>query len=437
MEPWEAARLLAVKALEHSRVESHVIRVLRGLNICGSRAIVVAIGKAAPAMASTALDCVEPEGGVIAVPRGYPSHGVQGLEVILGGHPLPDEGSLKAGEALLEWAEQARSRKLLLALISGGGSAAAEKPLAGITLEDLREAYRLLVNSGASIDEVNTVRKHLSLVKGGRLALHAQPARVVGVYVSDVPGDRLDVIASGPTVPDPTTFTEALAVLERWGLTGEMPRSIIEAIYKGVEGLIPDTPKPGVIPEERLVNTLAAANIDVLRGIAREARELGYRSMILTSTLDGEASEVARFLAGIAVDALNRGVPIEPPAVILAGGEATVRVAGKGGIGGRNLELALAAALAAYRLAGPEARVAFASVDTDGIDGNSPAAGGYAWPALISEAIERGLKPWIYLARHDAYTILKELGTIIETGPTGSNLNSVTVAVVDSPQRGS
>ncbi len=433
MEPWEAARLLALKALEHSRVEGPVSRVLGELGLCGSKAVVVALGKAAPAMAGSALGCVEPEGGVVALPRGYPSRGVEGLEVVRGGHPLPDEGSLRAGEALLEWARESRRVGLMLALVSGGGSSAAEKPLEGIGLEELREAYRLLVNSGAAIDEVNTVRKHLSMVKGGRLAAEAQPARVVGVYVSDVPGDRLDVIASGPTVPDPTTYADALAVLDRWGLREAMPRSVVEVLERGARGEIPETPKPGSIPGGRLVNRLAAANIDVLRALAGEAQGMGYNSLILTSMLDGEASEVARLLAGVALESLVRGVPVEPPAVILAGGEAAVRVGGQGGVGGRNLELALASALAAYRLAGPGANVAFASVDTDGVDGSSPAAGGYAWPGLVEEAMRRGLNPWSYLARHDAYTLLRELGATIETGPTGSNLNSVTVIVVGSP----
>ncbi len=433
MEPWDAARLLALRALEYSRVEEYTGPVLRRQGLCGSRAVIVSLGKAAPAMARSALECIEPEGGVVAVPRGYSSPGVEGLEVVMGGHPLPDEGSLRAGEALLEWARESMRVGLMLALVSGGGSSAAEKPLEGIGLEDLREAYRLLINSGAAIDEVNTVRKHLSMVKGGRLAAEAQPARVVGVYVSDVPGDRLDVIASGPTVPDPTTYADALAVLDRWGLREAMPRGVVEVLGRGARGEIPETPKPGSIPGERLRNVLAAGNIDVLRALAGEARGMGYNGMVLTSMLDGEASEVARLLAGIALEALKRGVPVEPPAVILAGGEATVRVAGGSGVGGRNLELALASALAAYRLAGPEAPVAFASVDTDGVDGNSPAAGGYAWPGLVEEALRRGLNPWSYLARHDAYTLLRELGATIETGPTGSNLNSVTVIVVGSP----
>jgi len=436
LEPWEAARILALKALEYARVEGATLRALRSLGLCGGRAVIVALGKAASSMAGAAAECVEPEGGVIAVPRGYPASGVEGLELVLGGHPLPDEGSLRAGEALLEWAGAARRRGVLLALVSGGGSSAAEKPFEGISLDDLREAYRLLINSGASIDEVNTVRKHLSLVKGGRLAAAAQPARVVGVYVSDVPGDRLDAVASGPTVPDPTTFRDALEVLDRWGLRMAMPRSVVDVLERGARGLLPETPKPGSIPGERLSNTLAAANIDVLRRLAGDAEELGYESVILTSMLDGEASEVARLLAGVAVESLRRGVPVKPPAVILAGGEATVRVGvGGGGRGGRNQELALAAALAAYRLAGPRAPVAFASVDTDGVDGNTPAAGGYAWPGLVAEALERGLNPWRYLASHDSYTLLKAMGATLEVGPTGSNLNSVTVAVVGHPRR--
>lgn len=423
-------------AVEASRLESRVYEALKGRRVEGP-IFIAALGKGAPAMTRGALQALGGvEGGVVATLEGVDVSGLDGVEVIYGEHPIPGPGSLKAGGALLEWARTAsRSGGTLLALVSGGGSAIAEVPLEGLGLGDLAEATRLLLASGATIDEVNAVRKHLSRIKGGRLAEAARPARILGLYASDVPGDRLDSIASGPTAPDPTTYADALRVIEFYDLRDKMPEAVVSILEAGARGELPETPKPGSPIFDGVENSLVAANIDVLNAIEGYLASRGYRVLKLTSRLEGESREVARVLASIALEVMDRGVPAEPPIAVLAGGETTVTVRG-GGRGGRNQELALAWA---WRMNywGSTCEAGLLAMDTDGIDGVTDAAGALVTPADAARARELGMDPLDYLARNDSYALLSRLGALIKTGPTGSNLNSIVALIVLEPRRSS
>jgi glycerate 2-kinase len=419
------ARSLVNDVVELSRLDGRVREYLERLG--WRRAVVIAMGKGSIQMALGALNVLEVDGGVIVTPRGT-GRPVDGLEVIESSHPLPDESSLKAGEAVLEWARVAGRLGRLVVLVSGGASALVEKPIDPLTIDDVREATRLLLGCGASIHEINSVRKHLSLVKGGRLATTAYPAEVRGLYASDVPGDRLDVIGSGPTVADPTTYCEALEVTRRYGVYERLPERVSRVLEEGCRGLREETPKPGSQLLSRTVNELVAANIDVLRGLEVKLRSMGFNTLILTSRLEGESREVGRALASITMDVIERGVPVQPPAAILAGGETTVRVRGRGR-GGRNMELAFSWALS-MRYWGYRGEAAILSMDTDGIDGFTDAAGAILVPGLVEELISMGVDPYRVLEDNDTYTAISRVGGLIVTGPTGSNLNSIQVILV-------
>jgi glycerate 2-kinase len=435
-DPLEDARRLVDVILRASRLDNRVKRFIleRGMarHSGGSRVIVLALGKAAPSMARGVLEAIEGvDGGVVATIPGVDISGLEGLEVVYGSHPVPDESSIKAGEALLEWARSAGEGDVLFVLVSGGGSAIAEVPVEPLTLDDIKAAYKALIESGAPIDEINTVRKHLSKIKGGRLAAaRGKGSRLVGLYASDVPGDRLEYIASGPTVPDPSTYRDALRVVEFRGIKDRIPGRVLEVLEAGARGEIPETPKPGDPVFEGVRNELVAANIDVLREAEIFLRSLGYSVLLLTTRLEGEARDLGFFLASVSLEALERGIPGKPPLAILAGGEATVTVAGPKGRGGRNTELALAWALRMNYWGAPARRAAILSMDTDGIDGDSPVAGAVVAPELIDKAVEAGLDPWRSLYNHDSYTMLARIGAVVETGPTGSNLNSVTAILL-------
>jgi len=404
----------------------------------GGPAIVVAFGKGAPAMARAAVDALgdRVEGGVIVYPRWMNPRLPEGLEAIPSSHPVPDEASVRAGEAVVEWAERARSGGTsLIVLVSGGGSALVELPRGGLSIGEVAETTRLLLSSGASIHEVNTVRKHLSLVKGGWLARHAHPAPLLGVYASDVPGDRLDVIASGPTVPDPTTFQDALRVLDYWGLRGSVPKRVVDLLERGARGLEEETPKPGDPAFERARNMLAAYNLMVLRRLEAHLERLGYRVLVLTSRLEGESREVGRALASVALEAWERGVPGPAPLAVVAGGETTVSVRGRGR-GGRNQELVLAFAIAVDYWAPEGAPIGVLAMDTDGVDGASDAAGAYAVGGDTRRMREAGVDPREALAENDSYRALASIGRLVRTGPIESNLNSVVVVLVGAPESG-
>ncbi len=394
--------------------------------------VIVAFGKGSCSMAKGALNRLERvEGGTVVILEGSKCS-LPGLEIVESTHPIPSDKSLHAAETVIEWIRRAGDSPVIV-LVSGGGSAMVEKPLPGVELEDIAHATKVLLNAGLSILEINTVRKHLSLVKGGRLATYAS-GKVYGLYASDVPGDRLDLIASGPTVPDLTTFSDALDIITKNGLTDMMPTRVLEALERGMRGEIPETPKPGDPLFERVYNQLVAANINVLKGLQRKLEEAGYNTIILTSRIEGESREASKVLSSIALEILERGIPVEPPAALLVGGETAVTVAGEGR-GGRNMELALSFALRLdyWRPDLPHGTIRILAMDTDGIDGNTPSAGAIAFNGIREVCRERRLDPMDYLLRNDTYSLFSRLGLTIDTGPTGSNLNSVAVILIGSP----
>ena len=375
------------------------------------RVLVLGAGKAGASMARA----VEAElgervdAGFVVVKDGYRLPTAR-IEIAEAGHPVPDARGLAASARLLELAGTATADDLVIFLVSGGGSALTPAPAPPITLEEKQTVTRLLLAAGATINELNAVRKHLSRFKGGLLARAASPAMVLTLALSDVIGDPLDVIASGPTAPDPTTYAEALTVLERRGVAERAPASVLARLRAGVRGEVPETPKLGDRIFERVTNLIIGNNTLVVDAAAAEAERLGFRPQVLTRSLQGEAREVARSL-------LARARALPPPACLIAGGETTVTVQG-GGRGGRCQEFALAAAL---QLDASERLVVLAA-GTDGTDGPTDATGGLVDAGTAARARAAGLDAARALADNDAHTLLTAAGDSIVTGPTHTNL---------------
>lgn len=353
-------------------------------------------------------------GGVVVVPDPVET---DRIEVVVGGHPLPDEGSVAGARRVRELIETATAETLVLAAVTGGGSALLAEPAEGIDLEDLRGVTEALLAAGADIDGINAVRKHCSAVKGGGLARTAAPATVVGLLVSDVVGDDPAVIASGPTAPDATTYADAVAVLDRHEV--EAPASVRRRLEAGVRGDAPETPGPEDPCFERVRNVVVANGWTALEAAAAVATDRGVDTCVLSSRIVGEASEAGGVHGAVAAEVAATGNPLEPPAVVLSGGETTVTVEGAG-TGGPNLEFALGAA---HSL--PPGAV-LAAVDTDGEDGSTHAAG-----ALVDAgtAEDQGAAKDA-LERNDAYEYLAAQEALIVTGPTGTNVNDLRVLVV-------
>jgi hydroxypyruvate reductase len=340
------------------------------------------------------------------------------------GHPVPDERGEEAARAVEALAQGLGESDLLLLLLSGGASALLPAPCPGISLADKARTTSLLLRAGASIHELNAVRKHLSRLKGGGLARAAAPARVVALVLSDVVGDDLSTIGSGPVAPDPTTYADALAVLSERGLLAEVPPPVRARLEAGQRGEAPETPKPGDPLLRRVATRIVGSNRLTVEAAAREARRQGLRSLVLTTRLEGEAREAARILVAILRECVEAGRPARPPVCLLAGGETTVTVRGNGQ-GGRNQELAVAAV---EPLGGFPVPAVLASLATDGIDGASDAAGGVVDGETQKKAREMGLAPPAhFLAENDSRNFLGPLGGLIRTGPTGTNVVDLTV----------
>ncbi|HWQ16284.1 MAG TPA: glycerate kinase [Sulfolobales archaeon] len=391
----------------------------------GERVIIAGFGKASVKMLHSIkriLGDLVSQSAVIA-PREHSTEG-KSPEIMFGEHPIPGRSTLESSERLLEILSQAGKGDTVILLISGGGSALFEIPLEGVGIEDIAKVTQLLLRSGATIEELNTVRKHLSAVKGGRLGkmLRERGARVIALIASDVIGDQLDTIASGPTVPDRSTYCDAQKILTRRLGGQDIPENVVRIIEKGCRGEIEETPKPGDPLLESIENIVIISSIDGLKAMRRACIAKGYRSLILSNMIEGEAREVGKALAGIAKTILSHGEPIEPPAIVLASGETTVKVTGKG-VGGRNHELALSASL---KLRGWEESIV-ASMGSDGIDGNSPGAGGIGDWKLLEEAEQKGMDLTEYLDNNDSYTALSRLGRSIYTGYTGTNVGDFIV----------
>jgi len=339
-------------------------------------------------------------------------------------HPIPGEEGVNSTKAMLEIARKAGKDDLIIALISGGGSALMPCPADPVTLEDKKIVTNLLLKCGATINEINVVRKHLSAFKGGQLAKTAYPATLVSLIISDVVGDPLDIISSGPTVPDSSTFQDAYNVLKKYDLLNKIPENIKKRIQLGLSGKIEETPKPGDKIFRNVHNILIASNRTACIAAVKKAKELGTNSMLLSTYIEGEAKHVGTVLVGLAKEIHNYNTPIKKPAVIVCGGETTVTVTGSGK-GGRNQELALGSAL---KLSGLNGTI-IASIATDGIDGNSDAAGAIADGHTLKRARELDLDPIKYLVDNNSYEFFKKLGDIIFTGPTGTNVNDLMIIV--------
>lgn len=341
------------------------------------------------------------------------------------GHPLPDERGAAGARRIAEIAAGAGPADLVLCLISGGASALLPLPADGITLEEKQSVTRLLLASGANIHEINTVRKHLSSIKGGQLARLAAPAAVEALLLSDVIGDDLDVIGSGPAAPDASTFAGAVAILEKFGLLGRVPASAKSRLERGVRGEIPETPKPGDPLFARVRNVVVGSNRLALHAAAAKARELGYRTLVLASGVQGETRDIAGMHAAIAREIVDTGQPVKPPACVITGGETTVTLKGDG-LGGRNQEFALAAALG---IAGLDDVVIF-SAGTDGTDGPTDAAGAVA----DGDTLARNPDAQPFLDRNDSYHYFESNGGLIKTGPTHTNVMDVRIVLVGAPR---
>ncbi len=391
------------------------------------RILVVGAGKASASMAKALEDILGDRisDGVIVVKDGH-AKPLKRLKVLEAGHPVPDERGVEGARHILSLVEKnARADTLVLCVISGGGSALMPLPVEGITLRHKQEATKLLLECGASIDEVNAVRKHISKIKGGRLARAAAPARLFSLLLSDVVGDSLDVIASGPTVGDPSTFAQARDVMEKYKIWNRAPKSVRNAIEKGLKGDGEETPKPNDKIFERVSNVIIGNNRSALEAASAKAASLGFHPLILTTCVSGEAREVGVVFASIAIEAERSHNPVRPPACILAGGETTVTIRGSGK-GGRNQELALSAAL---KLAGAN-NIVVASIGTDGTDGPTDAAGAIVDAASVERARQEGLDPLDFLSRNDSYPLLQKTGDLLVTGPTGTNVMDLLIALV-------
>ena len=405
-------------ALPGPAIRAHLPQQPRG------RCVVVGAGKASAAMAA-ALDTAlletwgpqVPVSGVVATRYGH-AVPVGRIVVIEAGHPTPDANSIVAAKRVMAAVEGLGSEDLVIALVSGGGSACMEWPVEGMDLASLRALNRALLTSGAAIAEMNTVRRHLSRIKGGRLAELAAPARVVTLLISDVPGDDAAAIASGPTLTDATAPADALAIIARYRLP--VPPAALVAMQSAP-----------VVTRGAGEHHIIASPHQALVAAARKARSLDLEPLILGDAIEGEARELGRLMAGIARSARSWGEPVRSPAVLLSGGEATVTMAGSAGAeaygkGGRNTEFALALALA---LDGAQGVWALAA-DSDGIDGSEDAAGAFTGPDTLSRARARGLDAASFLDRHDSYSFFAAIGDLLITGPTLTNVNDIRIILI-------
>jgi glycerate 2-kinase len=390
------------------------------------RLLVIGAGKAAAAMAQAMEDLLGDRisDGLICVKYGHASP-LKRIDTIEAGHPLPDAKGAAAARRIFSMVQSATEKDLVIVLLSGGGSALLPAPAEGIALEEKQTVSRLLIASGATIHEINAVRKHLSTFKGGRLAQASAPASTVALILSDVVGDDLDVIASGPTVPDASTYEQCRRIIQRYDLAARLPESVITHIRRGAAAQLPETPKPADPYWRHVQNKIIGGNFQALEAASQKAGSLGYRPLILSSRLVGETRVVAQVHGAMAREILATGHPLAAPACLLSGGETTVTVKGKG-LGGRNQEFALAAAL---DIAGAEHTVVL-SGGTDGTDGPTDAAGALADHSTVQRAAAAGLDIRGHLDNNDAYPLFQELGDLLITGPTRTNVMDLRVVLV-------
>ncbi|MBI5643699.1 MAG: glycerate kinase [Deltaproteobacteria bacterium] len=391
------------------------------------RIYVIGAGKASCGMARAVEEALGRRltGGSVVTRYGYGER-LKGVQVIEAGHPIPDRNGIMGAIELTRIAEHAWPEDLVICLISGGASALLPAPVPGVTLRDKQRATRLLIESGATIHEINAVRKHISMIKGGHLLKAASPARVVSLIISDVVGDDISSIASGPTAPDSTTYMDAISVLKKYKIASRVPAAVIKHLKNGVRGTVEETPKPGDKIFAGCDNLIVADNGASLEAAKKKAVSLGYKTLILSSSVTGHSRDTADFLCAVIREIKKSGNPVGPPACILLGGETTVELKGKG-LGGRMQEFALAAAL---RLGAMEG-VTLLAAGTDGTDGPTDAAGAFADSKTLKKARQAGMDPSEFLENNDSHTFFKEVGGLFKTGPTGTNVMDVIVAIIE------
>jgi len=394
------------------------------------RILVIGAGKAGAPMAAAVEEVLGDRihSGIVVVKYGHLAP-VQRVTLLEAGHPVPDEAGVRACEKICDLLDEATSRDLVICLLSGGGSALLPCPAPPVTLSDKQAVTNLLLESGADIGEINCIRKHLSLLKGGGLAKRAYPSRLLTLILSDVVEDPLDVIASGPAVGDPTTFADAMAIVSHYSLVDKVPRTVRDYLRDGALGKHPETPKPGDQVFNGVINLLVGTNDMALHASQNKARELGYNATVLSSTITGETREAAAEHAALARAIAKTGQPLPPPACVLSGGETTVTIKGSGK-GGRNQEFALASAMGIDGLPG----AVILSGGTDGTDGPTDAAGAVADGTTLQRARAAGLDASRHLENNDAYPFFEQLGDLLMTGPTLTNVMDLRVILVGKKQ---
>jgi glycerate 2-kinase len=396
------------------------------------RIVVIGGGKAAAGMAAGLARVLGDKvtAGVVNIPDSLPPQlpRCPRIELHRATHPIPGSEGVKGVKMMLELVGRPTASDLVICLLSGGGSALLPMPAKGLRLPDIQKVTKLLLKSGAEIHEINVVRKHLSEIAGGRLAARLYPAEVLSLIISDVVGDDLDSIASGPTAPDPSTYLDAVAVLAKYDLVSEVPAGVLKTLDDGALGRIEETPKANSKVFGRVHNLVVGSNELSCRAAADLFRTRGYATTILTTRIQGEASEVGKRFSGLLVEMREKSSP--RPTCIIAGGETTVTVRGRG-IGGRNQELALSVALGIAGLDG----VHFASMGTDGLDGGTNAAGAIVDGGVIDRALRKGLDADSYIRRNDSHAFFKKVGGLIITGATGTNVNDIMIATASDVGR--
>ena len=384
------------------------------------RTIVVGAGKAAGSMAQVFEQSFKGKFIGLVVTRYGHSVACKKIEVVEAAHPIPDEAGEKAAARILELVSGLNKDDLVVVLLSGGGSSLLSLPAKDISLTDKKEVNRALLKSGATIDEINCVRKHISRIKGGRLAAAAFPAKILSIWISDIPGDDLAMVASGPTMPDLTTFEDARSIVKKYDI--QLPESVRKHLREASD----ETPKPNSLIFENHVGYGIASPQISLEAAAEIAKKNGYTPIILGDAIEGEAREVGIVMAGIAMQARRFGQPIKPPCAIISGGETTVTVKGNG-VGGRNVEFLLSLAI---KLNGAQGIHALAG-DTDGVDGAREVAGAYITPETLAFARSLSIDPWTSLSNNDAHNFFAATQSQIITGPTLTNVNDFRVILVE------
>jgi len=386
---------------------------------------IIGTGKAAAAMAQAMEDLIGDRlaEGLITVKYGH-LEALRTVRIIEAGHPVPDDNGCQGARRILAMAQKAGPRDLVFCLISGGGSALLPLPGQGLSLADKQAASKVLLACGATIHEINTIRKHLSDIKGGRLAQAVYPAELCTLILSDVVGDDLDIIASGPTVADSGTFSDAMAIVDRYNINHQLPETVVNYLARGVAGAIPESPGQAARCFENARHVIVGSNRQCVDAARREAAARGYNTLILSSLMEGETREVARVHGAMGREILTTGNPASSPACLISGGETTVTLQGKG-VGGRNQEFALAAAL---DIEGAHELVIL-SGGTDGTDGPTDAAGALADGHTAGRARAAGMDPRYHLEDNNAYPLFAKLGDLLLTGPTNTNVMDLRIVL--------